>query len=70
VRSASDAPTCCLKLIVTGSFETGPVHDDFEKATSSDDASEKAPFVSRPGSEPLYVASPALDTTVADVDAV
>ena len=45
VLSASPAPMLCLNVIVTVSFETGPVHDDFENATCSGCGSENAPLV-------------------------
>ena len=70
VRSASAAPMCCLKPIVTASLEVGPVQADFEKDTSSGDGSANAPFIRWPGSDDVSVASPAEEITVAVVDAV
>ena len=70
VRSASLAPIACLKEIVTWSLETGAVQADFEKDTCSGCASVKVPLASRPGSDTLSAASPAVEITLADVDAV
>ena len=70
VRSASPAPMCCLKLIVTDSLDVGADQVDFENETSSGDGSENAPFVRLPGVEDVSVASPAVEMTLAVVDAV
>ena len=70
VRSGSVAPMCCLKEIVTGSLATGASQVVFEKATSSGDGSANVPFIRCPGSETLSVASPALEITLAVVEAV
>ena len=61
---------CCLNEIVTGSLDTGASQVDFEKATSSGDGSENEPFIRWPGSETLSAASPALEITLAVVEAV
>src|SRR5689334_15590160 len=59
----------CVNLTSTVSLETGAVHVDFDSATCSGCASENAPLVMRPGSETLSVASPAVEITLAVVDA-
>ena len=61
---------CCLNAIATGSLDTGAVHVDFDRATSSGEGSAKVPFVKWPGSDTLSVASPADEITLAVVDAV
>ena len=45
VRSGSVDPMCWVKLIVTGTVETGADHVDFLKPTCSASGSENAPFV-------------------------
>ena len=70
VRSASPAPMCCLKLIVTGSLETGADQVDFENETSSGDGSANVPFIRLPGADDVSVASPAEEMTLAEVEAV
>ena len=60
----------CLNVIVTGSFDTGPVHADLLNSTRSGSASENAPLVRWPGSDTVSAASPAVEMTFADVDAV
>src|SRR5262245_53919131 len=70
VRSASVAPTCWVNVIVTPSLETGADQTDFEKPTCSGSGSAKAPFIRRPGSLTDSVASPAVESTVAEVVAV
>ena len=60
---------CCEKPIVTGSLETGPVHVDFERLTTSGDGSANVPFIRWPGSDTLSVASPAVEMTLAVVEA-
>ena len=47
---------CCLKPIVTRSFETGPVQLAFENATSSADGSVNAPLARCTGPEALSMA--------------
>ena len=80
VRSASFAAIDCLKSIATLSLETGAayvltVEGSGVPATCSGEVSEKVPLTRRPGavvlgSEAVSVASPAVETTVAVVDAV
>src|SRR4051794_19883739 len=59
----------CLKPIATASLDVGPVQADFEKRTCSGDGSENAPLVRCPGSDTVSAASPAVEITVAVVDA-
>ena len=54
----------------TASLETGAVHADFENATRSGSTSENAPLVRWPGSLTDSAASPAVEMTLAVVDAV
>src|SRR4051812_19472770 len=61
---------CWRNVIATGSLETGPVHDAFENSTRSASGSENAPLVRWPGSLTDSVASPAVEITLAVVDAV
>ena len=70
VRSGSVASMCCLKPIVTDSFDVGAVQAAFDNDTSSGDGSENAPFTRCPGSEYVSAASPAVEITDAVVDAV
>src|SRR4051794_23693959 len=61
---------CWANEIATFAFETGPVQDAGAKLTCSGLASENEPLVRWPGSETLSVASPAVEVTVALVEAV
>src|SRR4051812_46289866 len=61
---------CWRNVIVTGSSDTGFVHVALESSTRSGSGSENAPLVRWPGSETLSVASPAVEVTVAVVEAV
>src|SRR5262249_11515566 len=70
VRSASVESMCCLKPIVTGSLETGAVQALLDSSTTSDDGRENDPLVMWPGSEYVSAASPAVEMTLALVDAV
>ncbi len=56
---------CWRNVIVTASLATGAVHAAFENSTRSGSESVNVPFASRPGSETLSVASPALEVTFA-----
>ena len=60
---------CCLNAIVTASLATGAVQVDFEIETCSGDGSVNAPLARWPGSLTLSVASPAVEITLAVVDA-
>ena len=70
MRSASVAPMCCLKPIVTASLDTGAFQADFDSDTSSGDGSANVPFIRWPGSEYDSAASPAVEITLAVVEAV
>src|SRR3954469_588689 len=61
---------CWRKVIVTGSLDTGAVHDALENSTRSGSESANEPFVNTPGSLTESAASPAVDTTFADVEAM
>src|SRR4051794_5688212 len=61
---------CWRNVIATASLDTGPVHDAFENSTRRASGSENAPLVRWPGSETVSAASPAVDVTVAVVEAV
>src|SRR4051812_31209818 len=61
---------CWRNVIVTGSLETGAVHDAFENSTRSGSGSENEPLVRWPGSDTLSAASPAVEITLAEVEAV
>src|SRR5690349_9342931 len=61
---------CCENPMVTGSLDTGAVHDAFDSVTCSGSGSVNAPLARWPGSETLSVASPAVEVTVAVVEAV
>ena len=69
VRSGSVRLMSCLNVMSTLSLETGAVHADFENETRSGSASENAPLVRCPGSDTDSVASPAVEMTLAVVDA-
>ena len=70
VRSGSLALIDCLNAIATASLEVGPAHADLPSSTRSGSGSVNAPLVRWPGSLTDSVASPAVEVTVADVDAV
>src|SRR6478752_6294250 len=59
---------CCLKPIVTDSFDVGPVQLDLLNAICSGSARVNAPLASFPPSV-VSVASPAVEMTLAVVDA-
>src|SRR4051794_4277447 len=61
---------CWRNLIVTGSFETGAVHDAFESDTRSGSDRANDPLLRQHGSLTLSVASPAVEITFALVVAV
>src|SRR3954453_7278281 len=61
---------CWRNVIVTGSLDTGAVHEALLNSTRSGSDSANAPFVSTPGSDTLSVASPAVLMTLAVVFAV
>ena len=50
VRNGSVLLTCCLKVIDTGSLETGADQVDFENSTASGWGRAKVPFMRWPGS--------------------
>ena len=70
VRSASVAPMCCLNDSGTAALETGADHVFGAQSTTSGDGSVKVPLVRWSGPENDSAASPAVDVTVAVVDAV
>src|SRR3954454_15760615 len=59
----------CLNEIATASLETGAVHAAFESETWSGSGSANDPLERYPGSETLSAASPAVEVTVAVVEA-
>src|SRR3954453_9578690 len=61
---------CCLKVIVTGSLETGAVQVALLNSTRTGSPSANGPLVSTPGSLTDSAASPALLITFAVVVAV
>src|SRR5687767_12745597 len=61
---------CCLNVIGTVSFDTGPVQAVLPNSTRNGSARENAPLVRWSGALTPSVASPAVDVTVALVDAV
>src|SRR4051812_29824270 len=69
VRSASPAPMSCLNPIVNASLDTAAPHVRGTPRTCSGCGSENAPLVRWPGSLTLSAASPAVEVTVAVVDA-
>ena len=70
VRNASLAPMCCRKVIAADALETGPVHDAGTMSTRNGCGSENVPFIRCPGSDTVSEASPAVEITLAVVDAV
>src|SRR5690349_16694077 len=60
----------CRNAIATLSLEVGPAQEALPSSTRSGSGSENAPLVRWPGSLTDSVASPAVDVTVAVVDAV
>src|SRR3954447_9253915 len=58
---------CWRNVIVTGSLDTGAVHDALENSTRSGSDNANDPFVSTPGSLTVSAASPAVLTTLAPV---
>src|SRR4051794_28659458 len=61
---------CWRNVMATGSFDTGAVHVALLNSTRSGSGSENAPLVRWPGSLTPSVASPAVEVTVAVVEAV
>ena len=60
----------CVKVIAAAALETGAFHVFGAIATRRGCGSVKAPLARWPGSETVSVASPAVEITVAFVDAV
>src|SRR4051812_21946392 len=61
---------CWRNVIVTGSLDTGAVHEAFENSARSGSLNANDPFVSTPGSLTVSAASPAVLITFAVVVAV
>src|SRR3954452_16813146 len=70
VRSGAVAPMCWRNVIAETALDTGSNHVPGAMSTCSASGSEKAPLVRRPGSDTVSAASPALEITLAVVDAV
>ena len=70
VRNASLTPMCCRNVIATDALETGPIHDAGTISTRNGCGNENVPFIRCPGSETVSEASPAVEMTLAVVDAV
>src|SRR3954452_21606742 len=61
---------CCRNVVVDGPLDTGPLHAFGAISTRSGSGSENAPLTKWLGSDTESAASPAVEMTLAGVDAV